>query len=82
MPIRKLRSVEDGEDAGFRDRDDPNLLRTIRAVWKLSARLCPRSFPPGVHRYRSIEDANRGRDAWEADAARELNPEGKQTVVR
>lgn len=68
MPVRKLRSLEEAEDAVWRDPGDPRLWEVIRGVWGLSSRVFPRRFPPGVHRHRSIEDANRQREAWEIAA--------------
>lgn len=48
------------------DRDDPRLWPTIASVWDLSARLCPVHFPPGLHRRRSVEEANQLNEEWEA----------------
>jgi len=38
--------------------------RAIAAVWDFAARVCPLVFPPGVHKYRTIEDANADRERW------------------
>jgi hypothetical protein len=44
--------------------------RRIAAVWRLAARLAPQRFPPGVYRHRSIEEANRQAEEWEATASK------------
>ncbi len=65
MPVRRFRSVEEMEQTVWMDRDDPRLWPTIKALWELSARLCPLHFPPGVYRHRSTEAMNRQTEAWE-----------------
>jgi hypothetical protein len=70
MPIRKLRALPDDDDSLWLAPDDPRLWPTIAEVWSLAARLCPPRFPPGVHKHRSIEDANRETLEWERDAIR------------
>jgi hypothetical protein len=49
------------------DRDDPQLWPTIASLWALSARLCSAHLPPGLRKHRSVEEANRQTDSWEAD---------------
>ena len=65
MPVRKFHDVEQMEDTLWREPGDPDLLRAIAAVWDFAERTVPRSFPPGVYRHATIEEANRLRDAWE-----------------
>jgi len=67
MPIRKFRSLQEMEDSLWREPGDPQLVRAIRSVWAFAARTCPKLFPPGVYRHRSIEDAQRQRDLWEEE---------------
>jgi hypothetical protein len=64
MPVRKFRSLEDMEDSLWRE-PGPELWRAIASVWRFADRTCPKRFPPGVYRHRSIEDAQRQREAWE-----------------
>ena len=65
MPVRKFRDVSEMEDTLWYERTDPALPQAIARVWSFAARMCPLQFPRGVHRYRSIEDANADRDRWE-----------------
>ena len=55
------------EDSLWYAPGDPALARAIRRVWDFAARTVPRRVPPGVHRHRSIEDAQALRDQWEED---------------
>jgi hypothetical protein len=78
MPIRKLQKLPDVDESVWLSPDDPRLWRTIKAVWALSARLCPPRFPSGVYKHRTIEDANRQTEAWERDTlARQNEPSAK-----
>jgi hypothetical protein len=58
------------EETVWLDRDDPQLWATITSVWALSERLCPSQFSPGLRRHRSLEEANRQTEAWEAETIR------------
>ena len=46
------------------------LWKAIATDWELSERLCPPRLPPGVFKHRTIEDANRQTEAWEAEGVR------------
>jgi hypothetical protein len=64
MPVRKFRSVEAMEPAPWRQPGDPALFRAIAAVWDFGDRTLLRRFPPGVFRYRSIEEMKRAEEDW------------------
>ena len=66
MPIRKFRTLQDMEDSLWRE-PGPELWRAIDAVWSFAAETCPRRFPPGVYRHRTLEEAQRQRDLWEEE---------------
>ena len=66
MPVRKFRSLEEMEDSVWRSPDDPLLARAIAEVWEFAEITCPQRFPPGVHKHRSIEEAQRLREQWNA----------------
>jgi hypothetical protein len=70
MPLKKYRSVEEMPSVTWFDALDPENLRRAGEVSALAARLHPRRFPPGLHKYRSIDHASEARRAWETDAAR------------
>jgi len=62
MPVRKFRSVEEMNQPIWRRPGDPELYRTMRAVWERGRLMNPRRFPPGVYKYRSIEEMNRAQE--------------------
>ena len=65
MPVRKFRSLQEMEDSLWRSNRDPSLARAIARVWDFADRISARGFPPGVHKHRSIEEAQKRRDNWE-----------------
>ena len=67
MSVRKFRELPAADESVWLPLDDPRLWPIIRAVWALSARLGPPCFPPGVHKHRSIEAANRLTEEWERE---------------
>lgn len=64
MPVRRLTSLDQAEDRCWLEPGDPRLVRRISAVWRLSRKLAPQRFPPGVYRHRSVAEANRQADEW------------------
>ena len=58
MPVYKYRSIEEMDAHTWRTPGDPALYRAIAFTWELARRTNPRRFPPGVHKYRSIEAMN------------------------
>lgn len=65
MPLRKYRSVEGMPSALWSEPLDPGNLRRAGDVSALAARLHPRRFPAGLHKYRSIAEASEAREGWE-----------------
>lgn len=65
MPVRKFRDFRDMEDTLWRTPGDPELYRAIADLWAFSDSICPLSFPPGVYKHRSIEDAQKLREEWD-----------------
>jgi hypothetical protein len=65
MPVRTFRSVEAMSAPTWRAAGDPELLRVIETLWTSGLRLQGARFPPGVHRYRSIEEADAQVQRWQ-----------------
>ena len=65
MPVRKFRNLQDMEDSLWRDTVDPTLASAIARVWDFADRISERLFPAGVHKHRSIEEAQELRERWE-----------------
>jgi hypothetical protein len=68
MPVRRFRSAEEMNQPLWREPGDPALYRAMKAVWDAGQRAFPRRYPPGVHRYRSIEELNAATERWMREA--------------
>jgi hypothetical protein len=61
MPLQKFQNLADAERALWCSHPDEEYLER----WcKIVQEMTPRSFPTGVFRYRTIEEADRERKAW------------------
>jgi hypothetical protein len=69
MPVQRFRSLADAERALWCQSPDEGYLERLERWWKIVDQMTPRSFPTGVFRYRTLEEADRDRKAW-LDAAR------------
>ncbi len=66
MPVFKYKSLDEMRRAQQMKSGDPRLLNVLRLVWTRSWILAGRFVPPrGVFKFRSIEEANAHRRAWE-----------------
>jgi len=66
MPVHKFRTLDEMRRAQWLAPDDPRLPRVIRFNWQLAWEMAGRFMPPrGVFKFRSIEEANAHRRAWE-----------------
>lgn len=58
MPIYKHRSIEAMDAHRWRRAGDPELYRAMAFTWALARRTNPRSFRPGVFKYRDLDEMN------------------------
>lgn len=73
MPVFRFKTHEDAQRALWREPGDPQIGPTIQALLSLSAALVGDFVPPrGVFRFRSIEEANHHREAWERERIERL----------
>jgi hypothetical protein len=71
MPVRKFRSVEEMPGPPALPPLDPDNLQSALSLMEVAYRLFPWRFPPGVHKFRSVEEADSHRQEWEARMIRE-----------
>lgn len=62
MTVKRYRDVSEMPPPAPGIPHDPATFARIRELWELSSRLVPPLFPPGVQRYRSIEESTAARD--------------------
>ena len=80
MPVRKFRSIEEmSAEPAWRSPGDPALYRAMAFVWELARRMNPRRFPPGVYKYRSIEEMDQARQSSLVDHMRRRRGAARRT---
>ena len=62
MPVQKFRSVEDMPPVDWCRTIDEDFFRRIAKLWSRSSALSGRVYPRGVFKFRSIEEAQEGRE--------------------
>ena len=67
MPVTKFRSLDEARRAQWSEGGSDENLRRLAFVLSLWSTLRPKRFPPGVHKYRSIEEANEAEERWQAE---------------
>ena len=77
MPVRKYRTHEEAQRDLWLPPGDPRILKALAFVLGLNALAPTKPFPRGVHRYRSIEEANAAREAWTNENIRRIQAEGE-----
>lgn len=68
MPVRFFRSAEEMNQPRWREPGDPALYRAIESLWNTGRVSFRRKLPPGVYRYRSIEEMNTATERWMREA--------------
>jgi len=70
MGVQKFRSFEEAERALWSEGGSEQNLRRLEWLYGLWSALTVRHPWRGVHRYRSLEEANASRNDWHADPLR------------
>jgi hypothetical protein len=68
--IQKFSSFEEAETALYCLEPDQAYFERVANLWNLVDHLCPRKYPRGIFRYRSIDEANRQAEEWLEENAR------------
>jgi hypothetical protein len=72
MPLRKYRTVEEIPRPAPLPPGDPENLRAAIELSQVCWGLRPWAFPPGVHKFRSVEEAQRKRIEWDQASRRQI----------
>jgi hypothetical protein len=59
VPLQRFRTLDEARAALFCRRGSREHLERMAALWERAWLLAPRSYPRGVQRFSTIEDANR-----------------------
>lgn len=64
MPFKKFRDVSEIPDI-WHEPGSPELFRAIKNVWEFAELTVQPRFPPGVYKFRSIEEMKKNKEVWE-----------------
>ncbi len=67
MPVQKFRTLDEARRALWMRSDDPRLPDRARRLMAFSRRLAIVHAPPGVRRFRTMEEANAERKTWRVE---------------
>lgn len=81
MTVRKYRDVAQMPPPPL-DPKDPATWAAIRDLWGFISRALPPLYPPGVRRFRSIEELNHARDEATIACARALHRSREEKKAR
>ncbi len=76
MPVRKYRSIEKMPGPPAYPPLRAENLRDALSLMETAYRMFPWRYTPGVHKHRSIEEANRSRQEWETKMIRDRRKAG------
>ena len=72
MPIYKYKTFEEAQKALWNFHPDADYFKQVAELWDTADKLCPISYPRGIFKYRSINEANKQRKKWEIDHAKRM----------
>ena len=75
MPVERFRTFEEAKEALWMLQPDDTYFRQLSVLWRFANRLSPVKFPRGVFKFKTIEEANEHRLAWELE-------QGKKFIAR
>lgn len=82
MPVYKYKTLEEAERALWCFSPDEEYYRRVAELWKFANQLAPVEYPRGIFKFRSIEEANRHREAVELAHAREIQRKRRMNASR
>ena len=75
MPVYKYKTFEEADRALWNFHPDETYYQQVAALWRFANKLSPISYPKGIFKFRSIEEANKHRDEFELAHAKMIRVE-------
>jgi hypothetical protein len=70
MPVQKFKTFEEAEKALWNFKPDDTYLARVAELWDFANKLNPISYPKGIFKFKTIEEANQHREEVELAQAR------------
>jgi len=78
MPIYKYKTFEEAERALWNFHPDEAHFKRVAELWDFADRLNPITYPPGIFKFKTIEEANRHREEIELAHAKKIRQQRMQ----
>jgi len=72
MPVFKYKTFEKARKALWNFHPNAAYFKQVAELWDIADKLSPISYPKGVFKYKSINEANKQRKNWEMDYAKKM----------
>jgi hypothetical protein len=81
MPVHKFHTIAEASRPTRLEPETEEFSRVLHGVFRLAAILAPiQTFPPGVHKFRSLLESQARKMDWIRRSLKEMNPSsGKQS---
>jgi hypothetical protein len=79
MPIQKFKTFEEAEKALWNFQPNDAYYARVAELWDFANKLNPISYPKGIFKFRTIEEANSHREELERAHARKKQEEKKHS---
>jgi len=77
MPVYKYKTFEEAEKALWNFNPDEQYFERVAELWEFADELCPISYPKGIFKFKTIEEANKHRQEIEIAFAKKLRAKRK-----
>jgi hypothetical protein len=77
MPVYKYKSFDGADKALWNFHPDEEYFKQVAELWRFANKLSPITYPPGIFKFRTIEEANQHRYEVELAHAKEVQAKKK-----
>jgi len=72
MAVYKFRTFGDAQRALWNFYPDQAYFKQVADLWDTADKLCPVTYPQGIFRFKTIDEANKQRKEWEIAHAKTI----------
>jgi hypothetical protein len=77
MPVYKYKTFAEAEKALWNFNPDETYFKQVAELWRFANKLSPITYPKGIFKFRTIEEANRHRYEFELAHAKGIQAKKK-----
>ena len=81
MPVYKYKTFEEAERALWNFHPDKAYYKRVAELWEFANKLNPITYPKGIFKFKTIEEANKHRDEFEIEWAKKMRAKRKKSLI-